>query len=234
MDVLDGILSSLKLNGGVVFDARCTGDWCVVSQFKPEQCAPFFAIPDEIISYHFVRKGRVFAQLPCQAAAEVSEGSLILFPRNGAHLLFTAPGLEPTDMAEYVGPGSNGAVNSIVMDLGEEPTQLYCGWLGVPTGAHPLLAALPSMLLVSCDSFAVDWIASSLSIAAREWRNSPSTVAKISELLFAQAVKRYAQDAPDGSWLAALRDPIMAKALAAIHMHYGQDLSLDALAKEAG
>lgn len=234
MDALDDILTSLKLTGGVVFDVRSTGDWCVVSQFEPEHCAPFFPIPDEIISYHYVRQGRMFAQLPSQEAVEVNEGSLVLFPRNQAHLLFTKPGLEPRDIAEFIGPGSDGAMNSIVMDLGGASNQLYCGWLGVPSGKHPLLTALPSMMLVRCDAFIVEWISSSLRIAAREWHNNPVAVAKVSELLFAQAVRRFAESAPDGSWLAALRDPVIARALTTIHARYGDDLNLTDLAAQVG
>ena len=36
MDVLDDILSSLRLSGGVVVDAEFAGDYCVPAQFTPE------------------------------------------------------------------------------------------------------------------------------------------------------------------------------------------------------
>ena len=39
MDVLADILASLHLTGGVVLDAETSGDWCLSSQFTPEDCA---------------------------------------------------------------------------------------------------------------------------------------------------------------------------------------------------
>ena len=51
MDVLDEILGSLRLTGGVVVDGGFTGDFCVLAQFTPDHFAPFFAMPDRLISY---------------------------------------------------------------------------------------------------------------------------------------------------------------------------------------
>ena len=46
MDVLDEILSSLRLSGGVVIDGEFSGDFCVLAQFTPDHFAPFFPMPD--------------------------------------------------------------------------------------------------------------------------------------------------------------------------------------------
>ena len=45
MDVLSEILSSLRLTGGVVIDSELSGDFCLLSQFTPDHCAPFFPMP---------------------------------------------------------------------------------------------------------------------------------------------------------------------------------------------
>ena len=55
MDVLDEILSSLRLTGGVVIDGEFSGDFCVHAEFTPKHFAPFFPQPDTLISYHYVR-----------------------------------------------------------------------------------------------------------------------------------------------------------------------------------
>jgi len=161
---------------------------------------------------------------------------MVMFPRNDPHHLFTKQGLEPADISGYVSLGTNGAVNSISMDFGGEEANCYCGWIGVLSGSHPLLDALPSMLLIDRDAFASDWVASSLRVAAGEWHSSPTMVAKISELLFVQAVRRYVEDLGEErhGWLAALRDPTVARALAMIHARYAQDLNIGTLAHEAG
>src|SRR5258708_3892350 len=40
MDVLDDILGSLRLSGGVVIDGEFTGDYCVRAQFTPHHSGP--------------------------------------------------------------------------------------------------------------------------------------------------------------------------------------------------
>ena len=45
LDVLDQILSSLRLTGGVVVDGEFSGDFCVDAEFTPGHFAPFFPIP---------------------------------------------------------------------------------------------------------------------------------------------------------------------------------------------
>jgi AraC-like DNA-binding protein len=161
---------------------------------------------------------------------------MILFPRNDVHLCFTRPGLLPIDIAEYVGDGFGGAMNTITMDFGGTEVALYCGWLGVLGGNHPLLDALPPMLHIARDTCAADWISSSLRIAAGEWNASPAMVAKISGLFFAQAVRRYVESLGngEGGWLAGLRDPAVARALGVIHSRYAHDLDVDTLARAAG
>ena len=39
MDVLDEILGSLRLTGGVVIDGAFSGDFCVLAQFTPQHFA---------------------------------------------------------------------------------------------------------------------------------------------------------------------------------------------------
>lgn len=236
MDVLGDILASLRLNGGVVFDARTRGEWCVVSQFEPQHCAPYFPTPQQVISYHYVRQGRMFVQLEGEEPVQVPPGSMVLFPRNDPHLLFTRADLQPTDIAEFLRPGGGGAINTVDMDFGGDEADCYCGWLGVVSGDHPLLAALPPMLLADGEGFAADWITSSLRVAAGELNASPAMVARISELFFAQAVRRYVEElgAAQGGWLAGLRDPVVARALAVIHQRYAGELEVDALAREVG
>src|SRR4051812_6300441 len=68
MDVLDDILRSLRLTGGVVVDCRARGDWCMVSQFTADHCAAYFPVPGTLIAYHYIRSGELWAQVEGHAA----------------------------------------------------------------------------------------------------------------------------------------------------------------------
>jgi AraC-like DNA-binding protein len=213
------------------------GDWCVVSQYSPEHCAPYFPVPDQVISYHYVRKGRVFVEIPGTEPDHCGEGSMILFPRNDSHLIGTGHGLEPTDIDDYITPGSGGAFNSIEYGEGTSETSLFCGWLGVSSGNHPLLDSLPAMMIVDGDRDRTgSWMSDSMRYAAHELQTNPLLVAKLSEVFFARAVRSYVKNADScvRGWLAALRDPAVARALAVIHNRFAEDLEVDAIAREAG
>ena len=61
-------------------------------------------------------------------------------------------------------------------------------------------------------------------------------LAKLSELLFIEAVRRYAEVLPQGQtgWLAGLRDPHVARALALLHGDITRAWSVDDLSREVG
>jgi transcriptional regulator GlxA family with amidase domain len=61
-------------------------------------------------------------------------------------------------------------------------------------------------------------------------------LAKLSELLFIEAVRRYAEALPQGQtgWLAGLRDPHVARALALLHQDITRPWSVDELSREVG
>ena len=63
MDVLDEILGSLRLSGGVVIDGEFTGEFCVNAEFTPGHFEPFFPVPEKLMSYHYVRSGRLVVEV---------------------------------------------------------------------------------------------------------------------------------------------------------------------------
>ena len=63
MDVLEDILGSLRLSGGVVVDGEFSGDFCVSAEFTPGHFEPFYAVPDKLISYHYVRSGTLIVEV---------------------------------------------------------------------------------------------------------------------------------------------------------------------------
>ena len=74
MDVLDEILGSLRLSGGVVIDGEFTGEFCVSAEFTPEHFAPFFPVPETLISYHYVRSGRLVVEVDGMAPVTLEAG----------------------------------------------------------------------------------------------------------------------------------------------------------------
>ena len=64
MDVLADILSSLRLTGGVVIDAETQRRFLrAVAVHATTISSAFQFVPDELITYHYVRSGKLFASV---------------------------------------------------------------------------------------------------------------------------------------------------------------------------
>ena len=233
MDVLGDILSSLQLSGGVVVDARAAGDWCMIAQFTAEHCAAYFPVPGTLIGYHYVRSGELWVEVDGLPPVHASEGSVLVFPRNDRHLLYSRPGLPPIDADDLLQPGKNGGPARIVIDGDGPVTQIYCGFLGVSAQKHPLIDALPPLLFLRDDEAARAWVATSMRFLSDQ---SPELVARVAQLFVTHAIKRFLEGSGGEAegWIAGLKDKAVAKALAVIHERYAEDLDVEQLAREAG
>ena len=233
MDVLGDILSSLRLSGGVVVDARVAGDWCMISQFTAERCAQFFPVPGTLIAYHYVRAGELWADVEGYPPVHARPGSVLVFPRNDRHLLYSRPGLEPVDADDLLQPGLNGGPATIRIDGDGPATEIYCGFLGVAEHKHPLIDCLPPVLQLDERAEAQGWVESSMRFLTDQ---SPEMVAQLAQLFVGHAIRSYLEGEADGArgWAAGLRDPAVSRALAVIHRRYAEDLDVEGLAREAG
>jgi len=235
MDVLDEILSSLRLTGGVVIDAEFSGDYCVRAQFTPDHCSPWFPTPKTLISYHFVRSGRTIAQVDGWPPVTLEPGSIVIMPRNEPHVLASRTGLSPADVSEISWITSDG-VHRVSSGTPGDKTKVWCGFLGASeAGDHPLIAALPPLLALNVGGQEAEWLESSLRFLS-ESKPSPEIVARMAELFLAQAIREYVDKLPASSkgWLRGLTDPAVSRVLSIIHNHYAEDLDVETLAREAG
>ena len=234
MDVLSDILGSLRLTGGVVIDAEASGDYCLLSQFRDEDCERFGVRAGELVAYHYIRTGRVHAAVD-GTSVEARRGDIILLPRNDAHLIYSRADTRPVDSHDLIEKSGNGPAKIVIEGEGEEAT-FYCGFLGVSTERHPLLDSLPPLLKLSpSDPATGEWVESSMRLL-NEGRHSPDMVSRLSELFFAEAIRRYMEQLPpgEGGWLGGLRDPAVGRALGVIHSRFAEDLDIETLAREAG
>ncbi|HEX8058459.1 MAG TPA: AraC family transcriptional regulator [Novosphingobium sp.] len=242
MDTLSDLLSSMRLAGGVFLDGEMAGPWSIISQVTPEEAARYFlsAPPaSHIIAYHYVREG----WLECQVQGDdetvmVRAGQIVLLPRNLPHLLHGPERSEPVDGSQVVDSLDEDGLYRVRLEGTGQKTSVYCGFLASTTPENMLLRNLPAIMVVGLDDAKEsDWIRRSLDFAVHGLsKDSPETVGKMAEALFAEAVKRYIDALPpeEAGWLAGLKDPAVGRTIALIHKSYAEALTLEALAREAG
>ncbi|MEO8175240.1 MAG: cupin domain-containing protein [Sphingomicrobium sp.] len=149
MDVLEDILGSLRLSGGVVVDGEFSGDFCVSAEFTPGHFEPFYAVPDKLISYHYVRSGTLIVEVEGQPPATLGAGGIAILPRNDPHRLASRAGLTPAGVGEISRITTEG-VHRVTTGTDGPKAEVWCGFLETAkAGDHPLLEALPPLLTLN-------------------------------------------------------------------------------------
>jgi len=126
---------------------------------------------------------------------------------------------------------------------GSESARVVCCFLGCDDRPYnPLLAALPPMIHVPAArrSAAAERLGAMLGLAAREARDgrpgSENFLARLAELTFVEAIRQHLESLPEtqSSWLAGLRDPVVCRALSALHGAPREAWTVERLARQAG
>jgi AraC-like DNA-binding protein len=122
-----------------------------------------------------------------------------------------------------------------------ERTQVICGFLGCSRAKNnPVISSLPALLKLKVEQAgAAEWIRSTFQYAASEVAagrpGSETVLAKLSELLFAETVRRYVEMLSEATgWFAGLREPHVARALALLHREIARPWTVDELSREVG
>jgi len=177
---------------------------------------------------------------------EVHQGDLIVFPHADRHVLASS---EPGDLIPIEVRGEElhsllrpGEVTPLSRGSVGQATRLVCGYLACDRRlSEPILAGLPRLLLVSVSDHSIaDWVRSSVRFSVAQSKTprpgGMTVLAKLSELLFVEAIRHYAETLPSEQtgWFAGLRDRFVGRALALLHGDPNFAWTVDELAKQVG
>ncbi|HEY1930145.1 MAG TPA: AraC family transcriptional regulator [Caulobacteraceae bacterium] len=239
MDALSDVLRVVGLTGGVFMDAEFTEPWSVTGRVAPELCRPFMVQPAQVVSFHYVVEGGFEVRLDGEPPRSIAAGEAVMLPRNDMHVFGSSGNLRPVSMHELIKPPDSLGVMRVLHGGGGARTRLVCGFMGGGEQIHPLLTSLPSVMKIDVAGVpGGDWIGRTFTYAAQtlgEGNPGAATVlAKLSELLFVESVRRYLADLPpeETGWLAGLRDPAVGRALSLLHSRVSENWTAEALARE--
>jgi AraC-like DNA-binding protein len=244
MDALSDVLRVAHLTGGVFLHAEFFAPWCMAARVAPEHCAPVLGRASHLILYHYVVEGDFKIRVEGQVGESltIGAGEIVLLPRNDLHLIGSDLSLPPVAGSDIIHPPKDGGLFSIHHGGAGARTRLICGFLGCASAeGNPVISTLPPLLKLNVEQGgAAEWIRSTFQYAAEQISagrpGSETVLAKLSELLFVEAVRRYAETLPEGQtgWLAGLRDTHVARALALIHRDIARPWTVDELGREVG
>ena len=245
MDVLSDVLAAVHLTGAVYFDIDAGAPWVGEAPSADAIAAQIMPGVQHVIAFHLIMSGSCWAALGDASSPPIlaKAGDIIVFPNGHSNVLSSGRGerSEPnmsiyrrstdTPLPFRLRHGSDG----------QERTRFVCGFLGCDSRPfNPLLSSLPSLM---CAPTAVDggsWVADLFRVALAQERThnagTETVLAKLSELMFVEVIRRYIATLPEESrgWLSGLRDHHIGEALRLIHAEPANGWTLDGLARSVG
>jgi AraC-like DNA-binding protein len=243
MDAFSEILTAVKLKGAMFFRAEFSSPWGISSPTSSELAPALSPGAPHLVIYHLVIEGKAIARTHGGKTIELKPGDIVIFPHGDPHELrsdgkaqgdLTPAIIKKKMMTHDLRPLRAGG--------GGQNTCFVCGYMACdPFLCRPILEGLPAILKVNVRTDrSGQWLENSIlhlvEEAASEQAGSDAMLAKLSEALFVDTLRRYMAGLPDEQtgWLAGARDPIVGKSLAILHSRVKHPWTIADLAKEVG
>ena len=242
MDVLSEVLRVVRLEGALFFNGEFSAPWCF-SQSRSTDIAPYLSPgAGHLIMYHLLTEGSAYARLPDGRREQLTAGDIIIFPHGDAHVLGNGSPENPVDSLSTFGRNLTEGLKVARFGGGGEITRFVCGFMACePRLSKVFLAGLPPMVKVHVvKEPSGRWLEDSIRFSAGEADGSNAgsglVLAKLSEVLFVETLRRYINALPPDQigWLAGARDPIIGQALALLHKEPAHPWTISELARRVG
>lgn len=225
---LDDVLDLLRVRGAVMANLRGSGTWGLKLPRTPRA------------TLHAVTAGTCWVRVAGETPRELLAGDLVLLPTGAAHILASDPAAATRAWASVVKEQAHDPARECVVGSGGSSTHAICaGFEYDHDVAQPLLSLLPPVLFLSGQMVTDENPAQATLRMLRHELNAHSSgsgtvINRLIDVLFVQVIRAWSRDdrGAGTSWLHALRDPLVARALAVMHARPATPWTIDALARE--
>jgi AraC-like DNA-binding protein len=237
MDPLSDVLRAVRLNGAFFYVVEAMEPWSASVAPARELVPRVLPGAEHLMAYHIVTAGSCWMGCDGEEQVLLEAGDAIVFPHGDAHFASARQG-QRVDPARY-SAAPRRALDTIRLGANSgRPVSLVCGFLGCDARPYnPLLSALPRSMHVR--GMAGGWLAEfPRQVVAEAWQTragGATMLTRMAELMFVEVVRRYTEELSprQAGWLAGLRDPVVAPALAALHARPAHGWTLAELARAA-
>ena len=242
MDAFSEVLRGVRLTGAMFFSAEFSAPWRLSTPHCRVMASTLAPGAPHIMIYHLVVDGSARASRTGGPEVELSPGDIVVFPHGDPHHLSGGSGTNPVESAAVLRKIATRDLSPMHAGGGGATTRFVCGYLTFdPLLCGPILESLPPMLKVNVRTDrSGHWLEQSIlhlvEEAASDRAGSDAMLAKLSEALFVDTLRRYVAGLPDQTtgWLAGARDPVVGKSLALLHSRAHHPWTIAELAAEVG
>ncbi len=243
MDAFSEILNGVKLNGAVFFNAEFSAPWGISAPNSREHAALLAPAAERVVMFHLLTEGHAVAQLFDGRAEQLGPGDIVIFPHGHPHHIADSRST-PRPFPNYCIEEKVRArdLSPLIAGGGGPATRFVCGYMTCdPFLSRPILSGLPALFKVNIRTDrSGHWLENSIlhlvEEAASGTVGSEALLAKLSEALFVDTLRRYVAALPEQQtgWLAGSRDPIVGKSLGLLHSRVAHPWTIADLAEQVG
>jgi AraC-like DNA-binding protein len=242
MDALAEILRIIKLDSAIYLNGEFSEPWCIASPQATTLAPLLIQRSAHVIVYHLLCEGRAWVELENGERTHLSPGDLIALPHGDAHRLGSGTSVVPVDAGKALPGVLQRGLELLNLGGGGLCCRFICGFMACdPELSSGFLGGLPPLMRLNIrDDASGQWLENSLKFSVAQAANrdagAGAMLAKLSEVFFAEILRRYVHELPPGQtgWLAGTRDPGVSKALTRMHHQPAHPWTIAELAREAG
>jgi AraC-like DNA-binding protein len=191
--------------------------------------------------FHAVVAGSCWLRLPGRSPQRLMPGDVVLLPTNTPHELVSSVDVQTDSLARFETDTRRTPDRDMIIEGPGAGTRVLCAAYDYDHEvAHPLMSQLPPVLHIPAGMPGDDGgVAATLRLLALELGGRPpgsrAAVGRLIDVMLIHAMRAWLRmqehDASDG-WLLALRDPVVAQAMNAIHQRPREPWTIESLARE--
>jgi hypothetical protein len=191
VDAFSEVLSTVKLQGALFFNAEFSEPWGFQSPHSSSLIPLLLPDAEHLVIYHFVLEGSAHIQADSGETVSLDAGDIVVFPHGDPHSMGCGTPDQVMETSATLKRLLPRNVDPLRAGGGGSVTRFVCGFMACdPRLCGPFLAGLPKMFKVNIPSDASGrWIENSIRHLADEAATaapgSSAMLAKLSEALFA-------------------------------------------------
>ena len=242
MDVFSEILRGVVLKGALYFNAEFSAPWGFNTPPAAELAELLAQDAPHLFIYHFVVEGSGILRVGTDLQIALEAGDVVVVTNGEPHEMCSAVdvGIRLSDAMKAKLRAHD--LTSMQAGGGGDVARFVCGFMVCdPLLCSPILRSLPAAFKINLRTdHAGRWLENLLLHLVEEATSgragSEAVLAKMSEALFVDTLRRYLAGLPEQEvgWLAAARDSIIGKSLMLLHSRTAHPWTIAELAKEVG